>query len=139
MPVLGKVVSDVCPEFGNSKNEFGFAAKIKSNSIFLTCRMRRKFLEIQSRGTFIAILTNAMEFAFCHYHNYFLLNMRCRQMSHANFCRMRCLTCRIQQKLSIKQIICINSNAQSVFDIVRPFNILGVECDVKRFHIAFDA
>ena len=32
----------------------------------------------------------------------------------------------------------LNSNAQSVFDIVRPFNILGVECDVKRFHIAFD-
>ena len=23
------------------------------------------------------------------------------------------------------------------FDIVRPFEILGVECDVKRFHIAF--
>ena len=25
----------------------------------------------------------------------------------------------------------LNSNAQSVFDIVRPFEILGVECDVK--------
>ena len=32
----------------------------------------------------------------------------------------------------------LNSNAQSVFDIVRPFDILGVECDVKRFHIAID-
>ena len=31
----------------------------------------------------------------------------------------------------------LNSNVQSVFDIVRPFDILGVECDVKRFHIAF--
>ena len=30
------------------------------------------------------------------------------------------------------------SNAQRFFDIVRPFDILGVECDVKRFHIAFD-
>ena len=51
---------------------------------------------------------------------------------------MQTFKCRIQQKLSIKLILCIKSNAQSVFDIVRPFDILGVECDVKRFHIAFD-
>ena len=50
---------------------------------------------------------------------------------------MRTFKCRIQQKLSIKLILCIKSKAQSVFDIVRPFDILGVECDVKRFHIAF--
>ena len=32
----------------------------------------------------------------------------------------------------------LNSNAQRVFNIVPPFDILGVECDVKRFNIAFD-
>ena len=30
------------------------------------------------------------------------------------------------------------ANVQSVFNIVRSFNILGVKCDVKQFHIAFD-
>ena len=44
----------------------------------------------------------------------------------------------IQHKLSIKVLICIKSYAQSVFDIVRPFGVLAVECNLKRSHIAFD-
>ena len=44
----------------------------------------------------------------------------------------------MRHKLSIKLLICIKSYAQSVFDIVRPFDILAVECDLKRSHIAFN-
>ena len=52
--------------------------------------------------------------------------------------RMRPSNSRMRHKLSIKLLICIKSYAQSVFDIVRPFDILAVECDSKRSHIAFD-
>ena len=52
--------------------------------------------------------------------------------------RMRTFNSRIRHNLSIKLVICIKSYAQSVFDIVRPFDILAVECDLKRSHIAFD-
>ena len=108
--------------------------------------MRRKFLEIQSRGTFFIILSNAMEFAVCHYHNDFLIcikskitfdlflvecevsaNVKC-DASHAPFD----INCQSNRSFAL------NSNAQSVFYIVRTFNNLGVECDVKQFHIAFD-
>ena len=52
--------------------------------------------------------------------------------------RMRTFNSRIRHNLSIKLVICIKAYAQSVFDIVRPFDILAVECDLKRSHIAFD-
>ena len=52
--------------------------------------------------------------------------------------RMRTFNSRIRHNLSIKLVICIKSYAQSVLDIVRPFDILAVECDLKRSHIAFD-
>ena len=45
---------------------------------------------------------------------------------------------RIRHNLSIKLVICIKLYAQRVFNIVRPFDILAVECDLKRSHIAFD-
>ena len=61
------------------------------------------------------------------------LNFECNFLS-----RMRPSNSRIRHKLSIKLLICIKSYAQSVFDIVRPFDILAVECDLKRSHIAFD-
>ena len=61
------------------------------------------------------------------------LNFECDFLS-----RMRPSNSRIRHKLSIKLLICIKSYAQSVFDIVRPFDILAVECDLKRSHIAFD-
>ena len=51
---------------------------------------------------------------------------------------MRTFNSRIRHNLSIKLVICIKSYALSVFDIVRPFDILAVECDLKRSHIAFD-
>ena len=51
---------------------------------------------------------------------------------------MRCLTCRIRHKLSIKHIICIKLERAKCFRICLTFDISGVECDVKRFHIAFD-
>ena len=61
------------------------------------------------------------------------LNFDCDFLS-----RMRPSNSRMRHKLSIKLLICIKSYAQSVFDIVRPFDILAVECDLKRSHIAFD-
>ena len=54
------------------------------------------------------------------------LNFECDFLS-----RMRPSNSRIRHKLSIKLLICIKSYAQSVFDIVRPFDILAVECDLK--------
>ena len=62
-----------------------------------------------------------------------ILNFECDFSS-----RMRTFNSCIRHNLSIKLVICIKSYAQSVFDIVRPFNILAVECDLKRSHIAFD-
>ena len=61
------------------------------------------------------------------------LNFECDFLS-----RMRPSNSRIRHKLSIKLLICIKLYALSVFDVVRPFNILAVECDLKRSHIAFD-
>ena len=73
--------------------------------------------------------------------HFYFFNIRIR----FNICRMRFFklrmrpsNSRIRHKLSIKLLICIKSYAQSVFDIVRPFDILAVECDLKRSHIAFD-
>ena len=68
---LGKVALDFAQEFGNSKNEVGFAAKIKVEFIFLNLSNAQKVRRDPSSRNFMHYFVKCDGVFILHYHNHY--------------------------------------------------------------------